>query len=97
MTLQELETKIDLCEHLQYRYLSDEDTWCDGVEAAVDGLYSVWGELRRTLWSEPFHGWANALKDRCREILIRLSNEHDLVYYGEPDRWPATATALAVH
>jgi hypothetical protein len=101
-SLQEIESQIERCEKLEYVTYRDVDEngnpiAVEGPEAAVAGLYDAWGTLRRQLWSAPYQTWANELKERCRRNLLRLSEEHDLVYFGEPDRWPATERSPAVH
>jgi hypothetical protein len=102
-TLQEIEETIGRCrrlEHVTYR-----DPALDGtprpetpVRSAIEGLYRCWRALRTTLWSDPYREWARRLEGECRAGLEAISAEHGLrLDVREPDRWPATATAPAVH
>ncbi|HLI56420.1 MAG TPA: hypothetical protein VKY26_05230 [Actinomycetota bacterium] len=95
MTLQQIEGQIRACQRLEYvtygpptQESYPRGAEIGGVPAAIEGLYSAWATLRRTLWSGPYRRWARELADECRTTLERLSGEHGLVYFGEPDRFP---------
>lgn len=102
-TPQEIEDQIRACQRREHTgYYGDVDdqghaALVGGAEAAFYGLLDAWGTLRRALWSPPYRAWAEELKEECRTSLESLCAENRVAYPGEPDRWPATATARAVH
>lgn len=98
MTLQDFEAqieKLERCEigepNLHPAY--GTRTFETDAQEACSRLYTLWGDLRRTLWAPHAKVHARELQDRCRIAIDRIAAEHGFMAPGRPSLFPAYADA----
>lgn len=89
-TLQAIEDQIAMLERgeLGPRYDEDGDPVPATPSAICERLYSLEGDLRRTLWSAPYRQWARDLYERADREVRRLCDAHGLMYGGRAPLFP---------
>jgi hypothetical protein len=100
-TLQDYATQIDALTRLEIGE-PEVDGYGDNLhgspeQEACSRLYSIWGELRRILWSPAFRDQARQLEQRCHESITAICTAHGLIQGGTPPRFPSFTDSAGNH